>query len=330
MILSLDILLFLALISTITVGILVRQPTGPEGAMGIWILLLIPCLFAAILLFTMVSKGLLDLIPGGQSLQLLIAAGILVSFSIAILGTLDNQNNIVQVLMIVIPCLILLGCAAIIHQTHLPESNLLRWATVILVGGAAIVGWGLTGTGLVLYMKSEMKRSALEAQKQSEEEEKNKQLEADAYAKLDDSASLYSLLGFIWSRNETVRQQAQEKVSQFPKLDDKLIELIDLDSKDAISYITKLYDNPPAKFAPAWGKMLKRQIKKWDNLQYDQYAGNWKYNLIDYFEGTQKLQLAGGSFNQELLLWHQHLQKCTGLESLEAFVKSLLETKSKP
>ena len=178
-------------------------------------------------------------------------------------------------------------------------------------------------------MKNELERSALQAQKEMEQEDQREQWEIAEYAKLNDSASLYALLQFMWSRNDQVRQQAREKVSRFPGLDDKLIELLDQDCKEAISYIANVYENPPAKLAPAWGRMLERQLKKWDSLQHDQYAGKWENNLLNYFEGAQKIQNAGGSLHNELQSWHQHLLKCKGLGSLAAFVKSLLETKSK-
>jgi hypothetical protein len=199
----------------------------------------------------------------------------------------------------------------------------------MLLGGAAVVGWGLAGTGIILYVQSDLERSALQAQKEREQEDQNKQWEAAEYAKLDDSSSLYAFLDFIWSRNVEVRQQSQEKVNRFPELDENLIKLFDLDSKGAISYIAKLYENPPATLAPAWGRMLERQLKKWSSLQYDEHAGIWENNLKPYFLGAQKIQLAGGSLHTELLSWYTYLQKCKGLGNLAAFVKNLLETQAK-
>lgn len=324
------IFLVLAFLSTIAVTIMTRQPTGPEGAMGIWLVLMIPCLFLAILVFIMVGKGLLDFVPGGGLVQFITAVGILITFSMAILGTVDrhNYNWAIQGLVITIPCLILVACTVIIHQADFPNLRLVHWAAVILLGGAALVGWGLAGTGIVYYIKKDMERAARQAQEEREQEDQREQWELAEYAKLDDSASLYALLQFIWSRNDQVRGQAVERINRYPGLDDKLIELLDKDCKEAISYVVDLYENSPAKFAPAWGRMLERQLKKWDSLQYDEYAGTWELNLTNYFEGAQKIQLAGGSLHDELLLWHKHLLKCKGLEGLAAFVKDLLETKS--
>ncbi len=328
---TLDIFLILALLSTIAMTVMTQTPTGPEGAMGLWPGLLIPFLLVATLVFLMVGKGLLSFIPGGGLIQFVIAVGILTTYSIAFVGTIDrhNYNWAIQASVITVPSLILVACAVIIHQADFPNLRHVYWTAAILLGGAALTGWGLAGKGIYLYMQNEMERSALRAQKEREQEEQNKQWEVDEYAKLDDSASLYAHLRFIWSRNDQVRQQAQEKVGRFPGLDDKLIELLDLDRDEAISYIAKLYENPPVKLAPAWGRMLARKLKKWDSLQYDEHAGTWEYNLRPYFVGTQKLQLAGGSFHTELLAWHTFLQKCKGLMKLTNFVKNLLETESK-
>lgn len=322
----LDILLVLAFLSTVAITAMTQQPSGPEGPIGAWLVLMIPCLCTAILLFIMVGKKSLNFVPGGRLVQFIFAAGILITFSIAIFGTVDrhNYNLAIQGLVITVPCLILSGCAVIIHQTDFPNLRLVYWALVILLSGAALAGWGLTGKGIYLYTQNETERSAQQAQKERRQEDQNQQWEAAEYAKLDDSASLYSLLRFIWSRNEQVRRQAQEKARSFPGLDDKLIELIDLDCDEAISYIAVLYENPPAKLAPAWGRMLERKLKKWDSLQYDEHAGTWENNLRIYFEGAQKIQLAGGSLHDELQLWYQHLLKCKGLGNLAAFVKGLL------
>ncbi len=327
----LNIFLVLAFLSTIAVTVLTQEPSGPEGPIGVWLLLLIPWLFAGILIFVMLGKGLLNFIPGGGLIQFVIAIGIIFTFTIAILGTLDryNDNLVIQGLVITVPCLILAGCTVIIHQTVFANLRLVYWVAAILLGGAGLAGWGLAGTGLFIYIETNMERSALEAEKERDQEEQNMQWWATEYAKLDDSASLYALLGFIWSQNDQVRQQAQEKVARFPGLDDKLIELLDLDSEEAISYIAKLYENPPVKLSFAWGRMLARKLKKCDSLQYDEHAGNRELNLKVYFTGAQKLQLAGGSFHNELLSWHTFLQKCKGLGNLEDYVKDLLETESK-
>ncbi len=326
----LNIFLILAFLSTIAVTFATREPTGPQGAMGLWPVFLIPCLFAAVILFSLAAKKLLNITPGGRLIQFIVAAGILITFSTAIIGTIDRQNYnwIIQGLVIIVPSLILAGCTVIIHETVFPNPRFFYWTATIFLCTVALTGWGVAGKGLFNYIKTDMAKSAQRAQEDKIQEEQNKQWEANKFAALDDSASLYAFLQFIYSRNERVRQQARKKVMHFPGLDNKLIELIDLDCTDAISYIAKLYENPPAKFAPAWGRMLKRQLNKNNSLQYNEHAGIWEPNLKVYFEGAEKIQLAGGSLQTELALWHRHLVKCKGLENLAAFVKNLLEKNS--
>jgi hypothetical protein len=325
----LGILLFLAFAGTTAVTVLTQQSWGPEGPVGAWLPLMIPCLFVAILVLTMVAKDSLNFIPGGRLLQFVIAVGILITFSTALFAMLGRYNSVTQGFLIAVPYLILAGCAAVIHLTDSPDLRLVHLVAAIVLGGAALAGWGLAGMGVVLYTQRELERSARREQEEREQEEQHEQWEVAEYAKLDDSPSLYALLQFIWSRNDQVRREAREQVSRFPGLDDKLIELLDQDCREAVSYIANVYENPPAKLAPAWGRMLERQLKKWDSLQYDEHAGTWEQNLTAYFKGAQRIQRAGGSLRTELLSWHQHLQKCKGLGNLAAFVGDLLETKSK-
>lgn len=320
----LDVFLFFAFIGTIAGTIVTRQPSGLEGPVGAWLLLVFPCLFVAILVFAFIAKGSWNFIPGGRLVQLAIAVGILITFSTVIFRSFDRHNSVIQGLLIAAPYLILAGCAVTIHHSKLPDPRLGHWVAAILLGGAALAGWGLAGKGVFLYLQRELEQSTLQEQKEKEQEEQYRQIEAVEYAKLDDSSPLKALLQFTFSRNNQVRQQARAQVSNFPGLDDKLIELLDQDCENAICYIANVYENPPAKLAPAWGKMLERKLKAWDSLQYNEHAGTWEQNLKAYFVGAQKIQLAGGTLRTELLSWHQHLQKCKGLGNLAAYVKSLL------
>lgn len=325
----LDILLIFTLVTTIAVTVMSQQPVGPEGLVGAWVISLIPCLFVAILVFTMVSKGSLDSIPGGGLVRIIIAVGVLITFGVTLFGMFCRFEGVVQVLMIAIPYLLLAGCVGMIHHSDLPGSSIFHLAGAIVLGGAALAGWGMVGKGVFHYMQKELERTSLQMKKEKEQEEQHEQWEVAEYAKLDDSEPLHRLLRFVWSRNDEVRQQATERVRRFPKLDDALIELIEWDFEDAITYIAKFYENPPAKLATAWGDMLERQLKKWDSLQYQEHAQTWEYNLRPFFEGAQKIQLADGTLHSELDSWHRHLQKCKGLGNLAHFVNGLLYAESK-
>ncbi|MBN1998899.1 hypothetical protein JW935_15170 [candidate division KSB1 bacterium] len=304
-----------------------KQPSGPEGPIGVWFILLFPCLFAAILAFVLVTKGSLNVFPAGRLIQFVFAVGILITFCTVMFWTLDRHNSVIQGVLIAVPYLILAGFAAIFHQSDFPNPRLALWVAVILLGGTALAGWGLAGKAIFLTLKNGLEQSALQEHKEKEQEEQFEQNEVAEYAKLENPAPLKDLLRFTWSRNDQVRRQARVRASRYPELDDNLIELLDQDNEEAISYIATVYENPPANLASAWGRMLGRKLKAWDTLQYDINAGTWEQNLKPYFVGAQKIQLAGGYLRRELLLWHEHLLKCKGLGNLAAFVKNLLKTK---
>ncbi len=120
------IFLVLAFLSTIAVTILTQQPTGPEGPVGAWLVLVIPCLFIAILVFAMAAKESLNFVPGGRLIQFVIAVGILITFSTVIFGLLGRYNSVIQGLFIAVPYLILAGCAAIIHYSDFPNTRLVH------------------------------------------------------------------------------------------------------------------------------------------------------------------------------------------------------------
>ena len=324
MIVFLDVLLFLAVVSTIAGTVVSQQPTGPEGPIGGWILLVFPCLFLAIAVFVLAGKGSLNFIPGGRPVQFFVAFGILVTFGTTMLGAFFTDNGVVRGLLIAIPLLILAGCAGIVHHSVFPDPKPVNLVAAILLAGAGLVGWGLTGTGLLLHMKNDLERSARQEQKEKEQEDQREQQEIAEYAKLDDSAPLNALLRFTWSQGAQAQRQARERVSRIPDLDDKLIELLDQDCEEAISYIAAVYEDPPAKLGPAWGRMLERALKNWDALRYEERDITWENNLRNYFVGVQKIQLAGGPLRPELLAWHEHLQRCKGLGYLTVFVERLL------
>ncbi len=144
------IFLVLAFLSTIVVTVMIQQPWGPEGPVGAWLLLVIPCLLVAILVFALVAKGSLNFIPGGGLVRFIIAVGILITFSTVLFGIIDGHNSVIQGLLIVVPYLILAGCAAIIHQSGFPNPRLVQLVAAILLGGAALTGWGLAGKGVFL------------------------------------------------------------------------------------------------------------------------------------------------------------------------------------
>lgn len=315
----LHILLLLAFLSSIVVTVALRQPWGPEGPVGAWVLFVFPCLFVAVLLIALASKGLLTFLPGGRVVHYAAAAGIIVALLASFFGSLDRQNVTITFLLEAVPYLVLAGCAAALHH-----SGVGRPAAAAILGLAALAGWGVTATGLLLSVKGSIERSAEQAQQVEARELRYEQEELAEYAKLGADPPLSQLLGFTRARNSGLRSEVCGRVSGRATLDDDLISLLDADNQNAIDYIAFVYEKPPARLAPAWGRMLELKLREWDSLQYDEYAGKWEPNLSAYFEGAMKIQRAGGDLRLQLRVWHAHLQKSKGLENLAAFVGTLL------
>ena len=147
-----DVFLILAFLSTLAVTILTQQPSGPEGPVGVWLVLLIPCLFLATLVIIMFGKEVLDFIPGGNPIRIVIVVGILITFSIAIFGFVDRQKYswAVQGLVITVPYLILAACAVLNHKDGFPEARIIFLGAAVVLGIAALAGWGLAAQGTFL------------------------------------------------------------------------------------------------------------------------------------------------------------------------------------
>ena len=148
--------------------------------------------------------------------------------------------------------------------------------------------------------------------------------EVNEYRALPADAPLGAVLRFIWGRSETVRAEARERVSHWPELDDELIQLLDNKDSWAISYVASVYEKPPAKLAPAWGRMLEYQLSAYNVIQYEQYAANREPELRTFFDGARKIQAAGGDLRPQLRPWYELLHKSKGLDGLAASVKTML------
>jgi len=320
----LDVLVLLAFLSTLAGTLAMRMPSGPEGPVGAWILFLFPCLFVAILVTTFAVKGMMSFIPGGRTLQFVAAVGIVISLGTAFFASLDRNNNVLPTALASVPYLILIGCFAAVHRPSMAEPRVATWTAAVLLGGAALAGWGLTGVGVATSVRSNLEESAARANREQANENQFEQEEVAEYRALSGDVPLSTLLRFTWSRNEEIKKEAQDRVRRWPELDDALIELLNNGDETVISYVALFYDAPPAKLAPAWGAMLQRQRQNWNVLQYDEYAGKWEPNLSVYFEGAKKIQQAGGDLRPQLRSWYELLNKSKGLRNLAAFVKTLL------
>lgn len=330
-----DFFLMLAILSTVLVMIAAKGATGSKGRVGAWLLLVFPGLFTGALLVIFVLRQMLDWIPGGRPVQLAASLGILVSLLAGLAAATKGGTQIWSAAGKVGPYLILAGCIAVIHGGGLREPRIGAAVAAALLGCSAVAGWAVMGIGLVRYMQAGLAASA--AQKDEREAVEiaecracavsNSVYEAasyDAFRALPADASLAQLLPYIWTRNRVAAMECQARIASRPGLDDQLIKLLDAKSNDAISYVSLQYGAPPARLAPAWARMLERELKSNSGLVHDEHAGTRELDLWPYFAGAEKIQKAGGDLRPQLRAWHEVLKNCKGLGGLAAYVLSLI------
>ena len=320
----LNVVLVLAFLSALWGTFTMQLASGPEGPIGVWLVFLFPCLLITILVMTLAGKRLMSFVPGGRFVQTLVAAGIVITLGTAYFASLDEHEPALTVLLNSMPYLLLIGCAALIHRQSFSDPRLPTWTAAILLGSAALGGWGLMGVGAFVTLREKAAEDSRRYAQHQAEEQAYETEEVKEYRALPADAPLAAVLRFVWSRNATVRAEARERVSRWPELDDALIQLLDHNNDSAISYVASVYENPPAKLAPAWGRMLEYQLSAYNVIQYEQYAANREPELRTFFDGARKIQQAGGDLRPQLRSWYELLRKSKGLDGLASSVKAML------
>lgn len=310
-----DILLLLAFVTALLAAWIASQPAGPEGPVGAWIVMLPPFGFAGLALLLMLLRQQLDWIPGGGLVRVAAALGVLAAFAMAMMASFAKGGPLVSLALKLAPAVIVLGCALALHARRFPSPR----AAGMLFALAAVTGWTALGAGLVWKVRSGLRRANEAALAEAARAAEYEAQEVAEYRALAAGAGLSELLRYTWSRNTTVRDEARSRVSGWPALDEALSGLLDRDSEDAIAYVAHVMEKAPATLAPAWGRMMERQLKRWDVLRHDQYAGKWEPNLSGYFEGARKIQESCGDLTPQLTAWRDFLRKCQGLGNLATY-----------
>ena len=320
----LNVVLVLAFLSALWGTFTTRLALGPEGPIGVWLMVLFPCLLITVLLMTLAGKGLMTFVPGGRFVQILAAMGIVIILGTAYFANLHKQNPVVSILLASVPYLLLIGCAALIHRPNFSDPRVATWIAGILLGSAVLVGWGFMGLGAFITLREQTAETSQRYAQHQADERAYEAKEVNEYRALPADAPLGAVLGFIWGRSATLRAEARERVSHWPDLDDALIQLLDDKNTGAINYVASIYEKPPAKLAPAWGRMLEYQLSAYDVIQYEEHAATRESELRPFFDGARKIQQAGGDLRAQLRPWYELLRKSKGLDGLAASVKTML------
>src|SRR3954452_17285013 len=141
---ALDVLLVLSLVAMILVTSLVGRSFGPDGAVGLWLVLLPPWFFMGIILLATVLSGKFDWIPGGRFTGVVMLLGLMIGVGTAMFFIFDDADTLKGRLIGLIPYLVLAGCAGAVHFLHGPmpvKAGGIATAAVLAV--CSLAGWGV-------------------------------------------------------------------------------------------------------------------------------------------------------------------------------------------
>lgn len=119
-------------------------------------------------------------------------------------------------------------------------------------------------------------------------------MEDAEYRALPENTELEPVLRFTLSQNRALLEEARRRAAQWPNIDEELSRLVERDLDNAILYVAQVYEGPCGRLAPAWGRMMERQIENWDVLQYDEQAARSGPKVEGYLERARTIQRSGG------------------------------------
>jgi hypothetical protein len=316
----LDICLILTLLGVIGLTSIRGAYWGPEGPVGLFLLVIPVLLLFGGVLTAFVSRGLFAWAPGGRPVHYAAVLGVVVALGILILVSVDRNQGPLSHLCTVIPYLVIAACFATLHI------NAGRSLSAGFVGLLAVAGWVAMAGGLVMQMSSSIKEAETRATAERLAEELRAKEDLEEFRQLSAGASLAKLLQYTYSPNATVQKEAREMIASNPRLDDELIAMLRMGSgEDASSYIARLHPAPTAKLAPAFASFLERELPGWKSrLMGAPNPGIWQPNISSYFDGADRIQKAGGDLRPQLRQWHDYLKGVSGMSGMAMHIAPML------
>ena len=308
---------------------------GPEGPIGAF-LIPIPFLFLLLVVLTVcIRQGRFDWIPGGKPVAFILLVGLLVAVVATLFASWEPSRTTWQWMMAVVPFVTLLGCFwAINGLDPLHPARHAQLLTAMLLGLAAIGGWGFMGYALVMHIRGELETAAQQARRDRAVNDARAAEDLAKFRALPADTPLTAFFHFEFSDNPAVEKEARERIANWPNLDDELIKILSNETMPlphmswAISYIANLYPAPPARLAPAYAHVLERAYQYWEStMKYDEYAAKSEPEVRMFMRGAAKIQQAGGDLRPQLQAWYDLVKPARGLGGLAAYIKRVIDGK---
>jgi hypothetical protein len=318
--LVLDACLILALLGVIGLTAIRGDSWGPEGPVGLFVLVLPVLLLIGGVLAACTARGLFDWAPGGRLLHYAAVLGVVVGLGTVILLALDRNQPWWSHICALLPFLVIAAAAATLH------SSSARTAVAGILGVLAVTGWIVTAGGFGAYVRSSMQEAEQRAQLEQQRETERSQEDLAAFRTLASDASVRQLVAYAYSPNDAVQKEARGRIAARPNLDEELSAMLLAGAGDnAASYIAHIHPAPSAKLAPAFASFLEAELPGWQSrLTGSPNPGSWQPNISSFFDGADRIQKAGGDLRPQLKQWHDYLKTVSGMNGMVMHIAPML------
>ena len=303
-------------------------PSGPEGAVGAWIIPVPFLLLLAAVMTASILKGRFDLVPGGKLTAALALVGFLIAASAALMAAFGRRHSPADFLFAALPFVILAPCFQVVNAAAFS-----RWRVPALavLGLASLCGWGLAARAFVVREIHEMESADAQASKDRAQHDARAVQVLAEYRMLPPDAPLKTIIEFEFAADQTVQNEARARIAAWPNLDDEIARIL-VDERNSvtslqwtISYIAELHASPSARLAPAYARLLDRAYHYWEStMRNDEYAAKYEFELRSLFTAAGRIQKAGGDLRPQLEAWRDLLKQARGLGGVASYVRAIL------
>ncbi|MBN9662770.1 MAG: hypothetical protein J0H49_31520 [Acidobacteria bacterium] len=299
-------------------------PSGPEGPVGAWLILVPPLFLLGGVLLRLTAGGAFDWLPGGRLTGWAMAAGLCVAATVTMWFVLAAPHTVWEQLTALVPWVLVAGGFLAVHGGSNP-APLMKTALGGILGVGGVAGWSLMVWGLFLYAQSENQKSLASV----EHDRAWEQSRIEEFHALGQDAELWKYFGYMYLENEAERRRCRALIANRRDLNGKLIEYLGYPTlqSSVVNYLADVYEHPPASLAPEYGLFLERQLASWRTALDDTPAPyERRRELAPLFQAAARLEEAGGDLTGPLVAWRDYLRTLTGLSDLADEIDSTLKT----
>ncbi len=298
-------------------------PSGPEGPVGAWLLLVPPLFLLAGVLIKLTGAGVFDWMLGGRLTAWLMAAGIGIAAMATMWFLVAAPHSLWENLAALVPWLLVAGGFLAVHGGPQPP-KIVKTVVAGILGLGGLMGWALVLWGIGLYVQSENQKGIANLERDRARE----QSRIEEFRALGQDAEIWKYFGYMYMENETERQRCRVLVASRPDLNQKLVEYLGYPTlqSSVVNYIADVYEHPPASLGVDYGLFLERQLASWRQMLDDTPTPyDRRRELAPLFQAAARLEDAGGDLTGPLTEWRDYLRTLKGLNDLAEEIDGTLK-----